>query len=259
MNATTNTPALVMDSVTRRYPDGPTEIVALNEVSLTVNPGELVAVMGPSGSGKSTLLQIAGTLDSPSTGTVTVAGTDVSHMSAADKAEMRRKHVGFVFQSYNLVETLTVAENVALPLELDGVAAATARGQAVKALDNIGLADLADRFPAEVSGGERQRVAIARGLVGTRRLILADEPTGALDTSTAEAVMGLIREQVDRGAAAVVVTHEPRFAAWADRVIYLRDGRMVSPAHSSYRVPAQPTGDAAAGATDPGNGNRKEV
>lgn len=220
-------PALQLDHVSRVHRDGPTTVTALDDVSLIVEPGELVAVMGPSGSGKSTLLNIAGTLDSPTSGTVRIGGVDVSALYATRRAEVRRRHVGYVFQDYNLIPTLTVAENITLPLELDHVGRRTARRRALAALAELGLEDLADRFPAEVSGGQAQRIAIARGLIGDRHLILADEPTGALDSATAESVLDLLRSRIRDGAAGLLVTHEPRFAAVADRTVHLRDGAVL--------------------------------
>lgn len=226
-SGTSNAPALHLEHITRTHRDGQTTVTALDDVSLTVEPGELVAVMGPSGSGKSTLLNIAGTLDTPTSGTVRIGGVDVSELSIAKHAEVRRRHVGYVFQDYNLVPTLTVAENISLPLELDRVGRRDVRRRALDALEELGLADLADRFPAEVSGGQAQRIAIARGLIGDRHLILADEPTGALDSVTADSVMELLRARVTDGAAGLLVTHEPRFAAFADRTVHLRDGRIL--------------------------------
>ncbi|WJZ01383.1 ABC transporter ATP-binding protein [Corynebacterium freiburgense] len=223
---TANMPALVLENVTRLHNDGPNTIHALDQVSLTVDYGELVAIMGPSGAGKSTLLNVAGTLDTPTNGRILIEGKDVSTLSPRQRAHVRREHVGFVFQDFNLVPTLTIAENVALPLELGKTSRTQARVLALEALQEIGMPEIADRFPSEVSGGQRQRVAIARALVGGRKLILADEPTGALDTNTAESVMQLLRTRVDQGAAGLLVTHEPRFAAFADRVIYLRDGKI---------------------------------
>ncbi|MDZ7577053.1 MAG: ABC transporter ATP-binding protein [Candidatus Nanopelagicales bacterium] len=206
------------------------EVVALSEVNLAVAPGEMVAVMGPSGAGKSTLLNLAGGLDAPSEGYVVVEGEDLWSVSARRRAEIRRRHVGYVFQDLNLIPSLTAAENVAMPLSLDGVPWRTGRSSALAGLDEVGLPDAADRFPSELSGGEQQRVAIARSLVGHRRLILADEPTGALDSVTGDEVLALLRQRCDGGAACVLVTHEPRLAAWADRVVFLRDGRTVSEA-----------------------------
>ena len=190
-------------------------------------PGELVAVMGPSGSGKSTLLTIAGGLDSPTGGTVIIEGTEIGGLSRKALAALRRRSVGYVFQDFNLIPALTAAENIALPRELDGDSSRTARKLALVALDEVGIPELADRFPDDMSGGQQQRVAIARAIVGERRLVLADEPTGALDTETGEQVLRLLRARCDAGAAGVLVTHEARHAAWADRVVFLRDGLMI--------------------------------
>ncbi|GGS74436.1 ABC transporter ATP-binding protein [Nonomuraea spiralis] len=195
---------------------------ALRGVSLEVAQGELVAVMGPSGSGKSTLLNLAGGLDRPTSGTVRIEGRDLAEVR--DLAALRRGSVGYVFQDLNLIPSLTAAENVMLPRELDGVRAAQARKEALAVLADVGVDQFADRFPEELSGGQRQRVAIARALVGERRLLLADEPTGALDTATGDEILSLLRNRCDEGAAVLLVTHEPRYAAWADRVVYLRDG-----------------------------------
>ncbi|MDJ0461976.1 ABC transporter ATP-binding protein [Streptomyces sp. H27-C3] len=220
-------PVLQLQQLTRVHGSGATEVHALRGVDLSVFPGELVAVMGPSGSGKSTLLTIAGGLDNPTSGKVLVEGTDITTVSRKELAALRRRSVGYVFQDYNLIPALTAAENVALPRELDGISARKARVSAVSALEEMGLDELADRFPDEMSGGQQQRVAIARALVGDRRLVLADEPTGALDSETGESVLALLRARCDAGAAGVLVTHEPRFAAWADRVVFLRDGSVV--------------------------------
>jgi putative ABC transport system ATP-binding protein len=187
----------------------------------------MVAVMGPSGSGKSTLLTIAGSLEAPSSGEVLIGGTSLSGMSRNTRARLRRRSIGYVFQDFNLLPGLTAAENVALPLELDGVTARKARAAAMQAIDDLGLAERSSRFPDELSGGERQRVAIARAVVGDRRLLLADEPSGALDSVNGEAVMRLVHEACKRGVAAVVVTHDAQLASWADRVVFLRDGRVV--------------------------------
>ncbi|MGD9957498.1 MAG: ABC transporter ATP-binding protein, partial [Candidatus Nanopelagicales bacterium] len=189
--------------------------------------GELVAVMGPSGSGKSTLLNVAGGLDSETTGAVYVEGVDLATLSKADLAAVRRRAAGYVFQDLNLIPTLSAAENVALPLELDGVSTRAARAAARESLEAVGVGELAARYPDEMSGGQQQRVAIARALVGERRLVLADEPTGALDSDTGEAVLRLLRRRCDEGAAGVLVTHESRHAAWADGVVFLRDGGVV--------------------------------
>ena len=218
---------LELRGVSKVYGDGPAEVHALRDVSVAVDEGELVAVMGPSGSGKSTLLTIAGTLEEPTEGEVLVGGAAVSGMSRNDRARLRRRSIGYVFQDFNLLAGLTAAENVSLPLELDGVSVRTARESGLRALAELGLRERAGSFPDELSGGERQRVAIARAVVGDRRLLLADEPSGALDSANGEAVMRLIRTACQRGVAGVVVTHDAQLASWADRVIFLRDGRVV--------------------------------
>ncbi|MBT2478811.1 ABC transporter ATP-binding protein [Streptomyces sp. ISL-94] len=220
-------PVLQLDQLVRTHGSAATEVHALRGINLSVFPGELVAVMGPSGSGKSTLLTLAGGLDTPTSGRVVVEGTDITTARRKELAALRRRSIGYVFQDYNLIPALTAAENVALPLELDGTSARKGRACALAALEEMGLGSLADRFPDEMSGGQQQRVAIARALVGDRRLVLADEPTGALDSETGESVLALLRSRCDAGAAGVLVTHEPRFAAWADRVVFLRDGSVV--------------------------------
>jgi putative ABC transport system ATP-binding protein len=218
---------LELRGVSKVYGEGPTEVDALRDVSLSVDAAELVAVMGPSGSGKSTLLTIAGSLEEPTSGEVLVEEAPLSAMSRNDRARLRRRSIGYVFQDFNLLAGLTAAENVSLPLELDGTPAKAARVAGMAALEDLGLADRASRYPDELSGGERQRVAVARAVVGERRLLLADEPSGALDSANGEAVMRLIRAACRRGVAGVVVTHDAQLASWADRVIFLRDGRLV--------------------------------
>ncbi|MGK4584847.1 ABC transporter ATP-binding protein [Kitasatospora sp. HPMI-4] len=218
---------LQLEGTGRVHGSGAAEVQALREVDLRVRPGEFVAVMGPSGSGKSTLLTLAGGLAGPSEGRVLVEGRSLGELSRRQLAQVRRRSVGYVFQDYNLIPALTAAENVMLPRELDGVSARTARREALAALREMGIGELADRFPDDMSGGQRQRVAIARALIGERRLVLADEPTGALDSTTGQAVLAVLRARCDAGAAAMMVTHEARHAAWADRVLFLRDGRVV--------------------------------
>ena len=217
---------LELRRVSKSYGQAASEVQALREVDLSVDAGELVAVMGPSGSGKSTLLTIAGSLEQPTSGEVLVGGAALSEMTRNERARMRRRSIGYVFQDFNLLAGLTAAENVTLPLELDGVKARTARAAGMAALEELGLGDRASRFPDELSGGERQRVAIARAVVGDRHLLLADEPSGALDSVNGEAVMRLIRSACQRGVAGVVVTHDAQLASWADRVVFLRDGRV---------------------------------
>ena len=217
---------LELRDVSKVYGQGAAEVHALYDINLAVDAGAMVAVMGPSGSGKSTLLTIAGTLEDPSTGEVRIAGTDVTQLSHSEKARLRRRTIGYVFQDFNLLPGLTAAENVALPLELDGMSARRARQAGLAALNRLGLAERAGHYPDQMSGGERQRVAIARAVVGDRQLLMADEPSGALDSVNGEAVMRLIHEACRGGMAAVVVTHDAQLASWADRVVFLRDGRV---------------------------------
>jgi putative ABC transport system ATP-binding protein len=218
---------LELRQISKSYGEGDTSVRALDEIDLSVKEGDLVAVMGPSGSGKSTLLTIAGSLEEPTSGEVRIGEASLSSMSRNDKARLRRRTIGYVFQDFNLLPGLTAAENVALPLELDGVPARRARQAGLAALEQLGLADRAEHYPDQLSGGERQRVAIARSVVGDRKLLLADEPSGALDSANGESVMRMIRDACSRGVAAVVVTHDAHLASWADRVIVLRDGRAV--------------------------------
>ena len=218
---------LKLRQVSKVYGQGAAEVHALREVSLEVAPGAMVAVMGPSGSGKSTLLTIAGSLEEPTSGQVLVAGQDLAALSRNDKARLRRQSIGYVFQDFNLLPGLSAAENVALPLELDGISARKAREAGLRALDALGLADRASSYPDQLSGGERQRVAIARAVVGDRHLLLADEPSGALDSANGEMVLRMIRTACKEGVAAVVVTHDAQLASWADRVVFIRDGRIV--------------------------------
>lgn len=218
---------LELRGITKVYGDGAAVVHALSNIDLSVESGSLVAVMGASGSGKSTLLTIAGSLEDPTSGEVYVGGRPLSSLSRNAKAQLRRQSIGYVFQDYNLLAGLNAVENVALPLELDGVSARKAQKAAMEALEDFGLADRASHYPDMLSGGERQRVAIARAVVGGRRLLLADEPSGALDSTNAESVMRLILAACHRGLAAVVVTHDAQLASWADRVVFLRDGRIV--------------------------------
>jgi putative ABC transport system ATP-binding protein len=234
---------LELRRVSKRYGEGGAEVVAVQDVDLSVETGELVAVMGPSGSGKSTLLSIAGSLEDPTSGEVIVGGAALSTMSRNDKARLRRRTIGYVFQDFNLLSGLTAAENVSLPLELDGVPARKARASAMAALRSLDVAERGSHYPDELSGGERQRVAIARAVVGDRRLLLADEPSGALDSLNGDTVMRLILASCKRGVAAVVVTHDAQLASWADRVVFIRDGRVVDqtvPPPSPESLLAQP-------------------
>jgi putative ABC transport system ATP-binding protein len=219
---------LHLRGVSRVHGSGENAVHALNDADLHINAGELVAIMGPSGSGKSTLLNLAGGLDTPTSGDVLVENTVLASLNKKQLAKLRRRSIGYVFQDYNLIPSLTAAENAALPLELDGMPAGKARKLALTALHEVGLdTKQADRFPDQISGGQAQRVAIARALIGQRRLVLADEPTGALDSVTGEEVLKLLRRRCDAGAAGLLVTHDARHAGWADRVVFLRDGRIV--------------------------------
>jgi putative ABC transport system ATP-binding protein len=235
---------LELREVSKTYGQEPDKVHALVGVDLSVRAGEMVGVMGPSGSGKSTLLTIAGSLEDPTNGEVRVCGTALAGMPEDRKARLRRRVIGYVFQDFNLLPGLTAVENAALPLELDGVAVPKARAAGLAALEALGVAGRANRFPDQLSGGERQRVAIARAVVGDRRLLLADEPSGALDSVNAGEVMRLLHEACQRGVAAVVVTHDAQLAAWADRVVLLRDGRMTGqttrpPGPESLLVPRE--------------------
>jgi len=223
-----DSPVLEMTRVGLTLGEGEGRVDALIDISLQLAMGELVAVTGRSGSGKSSLLNVAGGLVGASVGQVLVGGTELGSLSSRELAAARRRSIGYVFQDLNLIPSLTAIENASLPLELDGMSVRDARKAAEIALAQVDVPDLRERFPDEMSGGQRQRVAIARGIVGDRQLILADEPTGALDEVTAEEVMIVIRRLCDDGASALVVTHDPSIAAWADRVIRLRDGRIDS-------------------------------
>ena len=221
-----NEPILSMRRVGKTHGSGAQRVDALVSIDLDLMPGELVAVTGRSGSGKTTLLNMAGALDEPTTGEVIVAGENLATLSKNELARIRRVAVGYVFQQFNLLPSLTAAENISLPLELDGLKPGEARKLAEISLEEVEMAGMADRYPDQLSGGEQQRVAIARGLVGPRSVLLADEPTGALDEATSESILKLLRSRCDAGAAALLVTHEPAYAAWADRVVRLRDGRI---------------------------------
>lgn len=227
---------LRLSAVRRVVRDGSRQRVLLDGVDLELGTGELVVVMGPSGSGKTTLLRLAAGLDRPDDGMVVVDGTHLWVLSAKELAEARRSSIGYVEQRWNLLDSLTVLENVRLPLDLDGVRSTQAGRDAMAALESVGIAERALQFPTELSGGEQQRAAIARSLVGTRRLLVADEPTGALDALTAESIMRLLRQRCDRdGAAVLLATHDAAVAGWADRVLYLREGTLGGAAAGARR------------------------
>ena len=236
MNHTSSltTPVVEFRDVVKAFGSGDTEVRAINGITASVAAGEFVAIMGPSGCGKSTLLHLGGGLELPTAGQVLFEGSDLSSIGPARLAEIRRRHLGYVFQALNLVPSLTALENVMLPLELDGVPARTARGIATEALERVGITTQIDRYPDSFSGGQQQRIAIARAVVGDRRVIFADEPTGALDTLTSDQVVEVLAVLARSGVAVVMVTHEPRFASWADRVLFLRDGVIVDQTESQY-------------------------
>lgn len=218
---------LQLRNVNRVFETKAGSVDAVHDVSLNVEPGEMVAITGRSGCGKTTLLNLMGGIDRPTSGSIVVGGWTLGELSVRDLARVRRNSIGYVFQDFNLIPTLTAAENVAMPLELGGMKPKPAAEQAREALAEVIERDIADAFPDELSGGQQQRVAIARALVGERSLLLADEPTGALDELTAEVIMRLLYERTQRGAAVVVVTHDPGQAAWADRVVRMSDGVIV--------------------------------
>jgi putative ABC transport system ATP-binding protein len=222
----TTTAAVQLWAVSKVHGSGSTAVTALDNVTIGFRDGGFTAVMGPSGSGKSTLLHVAAGLDRPSDGKIMVAGTDLGPLSETGLTLLRRRRIGFVFQAFNLLSALTAAQNVALPLRLAGRRPADADVRGV--LDEVGLAGRAGHRPSELSGGEQQRVAIARALITRPAVLFADEPTGALDTTTSRGVLGLLRAVVDRhGQTVIMVTHDPSAAAYADRVVFLADGRFV--------------------------------
>ncbi len=217
-------PILRLRDVRKTYATGAAEVEALRGVSLDVRAGEYVAVMGPSGSGKSTLMHILGCLDATTSGTYELAGTDVSGMSEADLAEVRNRRIGFVFQQFNLLPALSAWRNVELPLTYAGVGRAERRQRAVRALERVGLGDRVDHRPGELSGGQQQRVAVARALVTDPTLILADEPTGNLDSRSTADVLGLLDELHASGRTIVLITHEHEVATVAQRTVRIQDG-----------------------------------
>jgi len=222
-------PIIRLTDVEKTYDSGDNAVYALRGVSLAVEPGEYIAIMGPSGSGKSTMMHILGCLDVPSTGTYHLAGEDVSRLSEDQLADVRNRRIGFVFQQFNLLPSLSACRNVEIPLMYAGVARHERRDLALAALDRVGLADRAEHRPGELSGGQQQRVAVARALVAGPDLILADEPTGNLDSASSADVLGLLAELHSTGRTIVLITHEEEIAATAGRMIRLRDGYASEP------------------------------
>jgi putative ABC transport system ATP-binding protein len=221
-------PIIQLSGITKTYKAGEVEVHALVDVNLTVDKGEMVAIMGPSGSGKSTLMNVLGCLDQPTKGSYLFEGREVATLQKRELSELRLSAFGFVFQGFQLIARTSAAENVALPLVYADVPAAERNQRAKEALGRVGLAGREDHTPAQLSGGQQQRVAIARALVNRPRLILADEPTGALDTRTSVEVLGLLQSLHNTGITIVIVTHEPDIAAYADRLVVVRDGRILS-------------------------------
>ncbi len=216
------------ENLTKVYGQGDATVTALDHVSVKVNPGEFIAVMGPSGCGKSTLLHLLGGLDRPSEGRITIEDTPIARMSDDELTKLRRRKMGFVFQFFNLIPVLNAVENASLPVTLDGIKPAEAKKRAAKWLDRFGLGDRLNSRPDQLSGGQQQRVAIARALVAEPALILADEPTGNLDTRSGDEIASILTQVTKQyGRTVVMVTHDPRIAAYADRIIFLKDGKVV--------------------------------
>ena len=224
----TDTPALIdLSGVTKVFLTDEVETHALSGIHLKIEKGEFVAIAGPSGCGKSTLLSILGLLDSPTEGQYVLNGQPVAKLTAADRARVRNREIGFIFQSFNLIGDLTVFENVELPLTYRGTGSAERKKRAMDSLERVGMGHRAKHLPSQLSGGQQQRVAVARALVGAPAVLLADEPTGNLDSKNGDAVMSLMKELHQGGATIVMVTHDPRFARYADRSIHIFDGRIV--------------------------------
>jgi putative ABC transport system ATP-binding protein len=220
-------PAVAATAVTRRYGDGESAVDALRGVTLEVPAGQFTAVMGPSGSGKSTLMHLLAGLDTPSSGTVEIGGEDITTMSDKQLTKLRRKHIGFVFQQFNLLPTLTAEENILLPLSIAG--RKPEKGDLEALIARVGLEDRRRHRPSEMSGGQQQRVAIARALISGPTVLFADEPTGNLDSASGGEILALLREAVELdGQTTLMVTHDPRAAATADRVVFIADGRIVA-------------------------------
>lgn len=240
-------PLIELAAVSRVYDmGGDIEVVALRDFELTVDRGDFVAIVGPSGSGKSTLMHILGCLDRPTSGTYRLDGVDVGSLDDNALAALRNRAIGFVFQSYNLLPRTTAQENVELPLVYSGVGRAERAARAARALQRVGLGDRLRHRPAQLSGGQQQRVAIARALVGRPKVILADEPTGALDSKTSVEVMALLQELGREGITIVLVTHEPDIASFASRVITMRDGKVKSDVHQTPHTASHPAEEASA-------------
>jgi putative ABC transport system ATP-binding protein len=225
--ATNGQPLIRLEGITKVFYTDEIETHALSGVHLELRQGEYIAIAGPSGSGKSTLLAIIGLLDSPSDGTYTLKDKSVAKLDIDDRARIRNREIGFIFQSFNLIGDLTVYENVELPLTYRGMSASERKTRVQSALERVGMGHRVRHYPSQLSGGQQQRVAVARALAGSPAILLADEPTGNLDSRNAEAVMDLLRDLHREGATICMVTHDPRFAKHAERTIHLFDGRVV--------------------------------
>jgi putative ABC transport system ATP-binding protein len=225
--ATLAEPLIRMEGIKKIFYTDEVETHALADVHLEIRPGEYCAIAGPSGCGKTTLLSILGLLDTPTDGTYMLSGEDVSNLSASDRARIRNRQIGFIFQAFNLIGDLTVYENVELPLTYRGMSSSERKKRVTEALERVGMSHRMKHYPSQLSGGQQQRVAVARAVAGDPAILLADEPTGNLDSTNGEAVMELLRELHRGGATICMVTHDPRYAAHADRSIHLFDGRIV--------------------------------
>ena len=227
-------PLIRLDEVSKIFYTDELETHALNNIHLEISRGEFVSIGGPSGCGKSTLLSILGLLDTPTSGAYRLSGTAVEKLGTADRARIRNKEIGFIFQAFNLIGDLTVYENVELPLTYRKLSPADRKTRVMTALERVGMAHRTKHYPSQLSGGQQQRVAVARALAGEPAILLADEPTGNLDSKNGEAVMDLLRELHRGGATICMVTHDPRFTRYADRTVHLFDGRVVEETHERY-------------------------
>jgi len=223
-------PMIAVRGLTKVFPGGTADLSAVSEVSFDLEPGIFAAITGPSGSGKSTLLHLLGGIEKPTSGEIHVAGKEIQALGESELATFRLTQVGFIFQAFHLIPNLTIFNNVAMPGLLAGVASGPLRTRVMTLLETVGIRDKADRLPHELSGGQQQRAAIARALVNDPQVILADEPTGNLDSAAGEAVLQLLGELNDRGKTLLMVTHDPRIASWAGRQLRMRDGRLLTTA-----------------------------
>lgn len=229
---------VIVDRLEKVYGQHPNEVYALHDISLTVHPGEIVILMGPSGSGKTTLLSIIGCIISPSAGKIYISGEDIGALNQRELSHVRLKHIGFIFQEYNLFSTLTATQNVMVALDIRDIEPKKSRIIAMEALDAVGIANLHEKYPANMSGGQKQRLAIARAIASKPDIILADEPTAALDALNGQNIMALLKQLTAGGRrSAIVVTHDPRIQSYADRIIRIEDGRISEANHKNNVAP----------------------